>query len=263
MSNETNDFLEQPNTDFNKSENELDVLDEGSQEDNTQGGTQEEGDETDGNENGDENGKKVDTVPFHKDPKVQRYVERQIAKAMESIPKPVVDTPKDEDDYYARLIGNDTPEKVAMIREAKERDEKLINQAEERAFSRLTESQKQEAEADKKALEQLDSSLEDIEEQYSVDITSNTPVARKLRVDFLKFAERLAPKDRDGNIVDYPDMNTTFEMFQEKKPTKQDKAKDLASRSMNRSAEVSDKPKEKVTFDNVDNLFERMFLGSK
>lgn len=202
-------------------------------------------------------------LPFHKDPKVQRFIDRQVAKALESkgtVERESVRESKSEDDYYERLIGNDTPEKIAMIREAKARDERLLTQAEERAWNRLSETKKQELEADTKAEEELDSSLEDIEESYSVDITSNDPIAKKLRVDFLKFAEKLAPKDRNGNIIDYPDMHSAFETFQERKVAPvSTRAKDLASRSIGRSSEVSNKPQERVTFDNMDSIFERMF----
>lgn len=203
-------------------------------------------------------------VPFHKDPKVQRFIDRQVAKALESRGSAerefVRESKTDEDDYYERLIGNDTPEKIAMIREAKARDERLLAQAEERAWNRLTEAQQKELQADAEAEEELDNSLEEIEESFGVDITSNSPVARKTRVDFLKFVEKIAPKDRNGNLIDYPDMVSAFETFQERKqaPTST-RAKDLASRSIGRSAEVSNKPQERVTFDNMDSVFERMF----
>lgn len=202
-------------------------------------------------------------MPFHKDPKIQRFIDRQVAKALESRGTPekefIRETKAEEDDYYERLIGNDTPEKIAMIREAKARDERLLAQAEERAWNRLTEAQQKEIEADAQAEEELDNSLDEIEETFGVDITSNSPVARKTRVDFLKFVEKIAPKDRDGNLIGYPDMLSAFETFQERKTAPAStRAKDLASRSIGRSAEVSNKPQERVTFDNMDSVLERL-----
>jgi hypothetical protein len=201
-------------------------------------------------------------LPFHKDPKVQRYVEKQIAKALDGRPVEkefVKEAGESADDYYERLIGNDTPEKLAMIREAKARDEKLLAQAEERAFSRLTQEQQKEVEADRQAEEELDNSIEEIEETFNVDLTSNNPVARKTRVDFMKFVERIAPKNRNGEITEYPDMNAAFETFQSTKQTAQpSRAKDLAARGVARSAEVSDKPQERLSFDNADNIFSRL-----
>jgi hypothetical protein len=197
-------------------------------------------------------------LPFHKDPKVQRYVEKQIAKALEGH-KPEEPTRKvdeDEDDFYVRLIGNDTPEKLSMIKEARARDARLLDQAEERSFARLTKSQQEAIEADNLEEETLDNALEEIEEGFNVDLTSNTPVARKTRIDFMKFVERIAPKDRNGNVTDYPDMQAAFETFQSTRQTQPSRAKDLASRSMNRSSEVSNKPQEKVTFDSFDNFLD-------
>lgn len=201
-------------------------------------------------------------LPFHKDPKVQRYVEKQIAKALEgkTVEKEFArETGESVDDYYERLIGNDTPEKIAMIREAKLRDEKLLAQAEERAFSRLTQEQQREVESDRQAEEDLDNSLEEIEESFNVDLTSNSPVARKTRVDFMKFVEKLAPKDRNGEITEFPDMNAAFETFQStRQAAPSTRAKDLAARGVARSGEVSSKPQERVTFDNMDGFFDRL-----
>jgi hypothetical protein len=201
-------------------------------------------------------------LPFHKDPKVQRYVEKQIAKALEgkTVEKEFVkEAGESVDDYYERLIGNDTPEKIAMIREAKLRDEKLLAQAEERAFSRLTQEQQREVESDRKAEEELDNSLEEIEETFNIDLTSNSPVARKTRVDFMKFVEKIAPKDRNGEITEFPDMNAAFETFQSTRQVAQpSRAKDLAARGVARSGEVSSKPQERVTFDNMDSFFDKL-----
>lgn len=205
------------------------------------------------------------SVPFHKDPKVMRFVEKQIKKALEEHKPSEEQTfrkeTQEEDDYYIRLIGNDTPEKIAMIKEAKARDEKLLQQAEERALNRLTQQQREALEKEKQAEEQLDNALENIEENYNVDLTSNNPVARKTRVDFMKFVEKIAPKDSNGEIIDFPDMNSAFETFQEMRKTSPQSsvAKDLASRSMVRSGQASAKPQERITFDNMDSIIERMF----
>ena len=205
-------------------------------------------------------------LPFHKDPKVLRFIEKEIAKRAPKSEEETFkrDVTEDEDDYYVRLIGNDTPEKVAMIREARQRDERLLQQAEERAFNRLSKSQQEELEAERKAEEQLTNALDEIEETFNVDITSKDPVARKTRVDFMNFVEKIAPKNSRGEIIDYPDMNSAFETFQEMRKTtpNSNRAKDLASRSMARSGDTVAKPQERITFDNLDGIFERMFKKS-
>jgi hypothetical protein len=202
-------------------------------------------------------------LPFNKDPKIQRFIDKQIAKALESKGTEEQtfkrEQPTDEDDYYVRLIGNDTPEKLAMIREAKARDERMLDLAEERAFGRLTKEQQQSVEADRQAEEQLETSLEEIEESYGVDLLSETPTARKTRTDFMKFVEKIAPKNSRGEVIDYPDMNSAFETWQETKKTstQPNRAKELASRSMARSGEAIPTT-ERMSFDNVDSIMDKI-----
>lgn len=203
-------------------------------------------------------------LPFNKDPKIQRFIDKQIAKALESKGSSEQNfkrevTSDDVDDYYTRLIGNDTPEKLSMIREAKARDERMLEEATERAFNRLTNEQKQSIEADREAEEQLETSLEDIEESFGVDLLSETPTARKTRTDFMKFVERIAPKNSRGEVIDYPDMNSAFETFQEtrKTSTQPNRAKELASRSMARGGEAQPIP-ERISFDNADSIIDRI-----
>lgn len=200
-------------------------------------------------------------LPFHKDPKVLRFIEKEIAKRapkQEEVFKKEVQN--DDDDYYVRLIGNDTPEKLAMIREAKQRDERLLQQAEERAFNKLSFEKQRELEAERRAEEQLTTAIEDIEETFNVDLTSKDPVARKTRVDFMTFVEKIAPKNAQGEIVEYPDMTSAFETFKEMRKTAPSsaRAKDLSSRSMARSSNTIEKPQERITFDNIDDVFAKL-----
>lgn len=201
-------------------------------------------------------------IAFNKDPKIQKFIEKEINKRLENL-KPSEPTPvtqQDDDDYYVRLIGNDTPEKLAMIREAKARDEKMLNLAEERAFGRLTKEQQAVIEADQEAERELENAFESIEESYDVDISSNNPIAKKTRQEFVSFVEKIAPKDRNGNIVEFPDMQNAWETFSEiKKSTQQpSRAKDLASRSLNRSAETTIKPQERVSWKEVDTFMDTL-----
>lgn len=203
--------------------------------------------------------------PFNKDPKVQKFIEKEIAKRLESFkPEPVKpETVTEEDDFYARLIGNDTPEKVAMIKEYKAREERLLGQAEERAFNRLSAREKEALKADQEAEQELENAFENIEENFGVDITSNAPLAKKTRQEFVSFVEKIAPKDRNGDIVDYPDMQSAWETFNEiKKATSTpSRAKELASRSMQRSTETSSEPvlkRGRTPFSNSDDFIESL-----
>lgn len=194
-------------------------------------------------------------LPFNKDPKIQKYLDKEITKRMEEMKSQVTPekAPKehvgisDDEIYYSELIGNDTPEKVAMIRRSIARDEAFLKQAEERAFNRLSQKEQEERLADKEAEDELESAFDTIEETFDVDITSNNPIAKKNRQEFVAFVEKIAPKDRNGDIVDYPDMTSAWETFQDIKkatPTP-NRAKDLASRSMARTSEAVAAPQRK------------------
>lgn len=200
-------------------------------------------------------------LPFNKDPKIQKYLdkrEKEIENRILSSIKPTeTKETKEEDDYYVRLIGNDTPEKVAMIREAQARDERMLQQAEERAFSRLSQREQESLKADQEAEQELESAFENIEDAFDVDISSNSAQAKKTRQEFVSFVEKIAPKDRNGDIVDYPDMTSAWETFSEmKKATAQpNRAKELASRGMSRSSEATTVQQTKrLTFDDFDDV---------
>lgn len=200
-------------------------------------------------------------LPFNKDPKVQKFIEKEISKRMADF-KPAETSQKEEkevDDYYTRLIGNDTPEKVAMIREAQARDERMLQQAEERAFNRLSQKEQESLRADQEAEEELESAFENIEETFDVDISS--PQAKKLRQEFVSFVEKIAPKDRYGDVADYPDMNSAWETFSEmKKATAQpNRAKELASRGMARSSETTTSQSAKrINWNAVDDMMDSL-----
>lgn len=200
-------------------------------------------------------------LPFHKDPKVQRYIQKEVEKLAKNIkiPEPERQETRDNDDFYDRLIGNDTPEKVAMIKEAKVRDERRLQEAEERAFNRLSAREQEEVQADMEAEEELSNAFDNIEETFDVDISSNNPQARKTRQEFISFVERIAPK-QNGEIIDYPDMLSAFETFSEmKKSTSQpNRAKELASRGLSRSAETSVKQEKRIDWNAVDEMMDTL-----
>jgi hypothetical protein len=200
----------------------------------------------------------VKPLPFNKDPKIQKFIEKEISKRLEDFkPEPTkAEAPVDDkvSDVLTRLIGNDTPEKVSMIKEFKEILSEGTAKAKAEAIAELEARQNAEVEADREAEVELENAFENIEEAFDVDITSNNPLARKTRQEFVTFVEKIAPKDRNGDIVDYPDMTSAWETFSEiKKSTQQpNRAKELASRSMARSSEAT-APKDisHLGFDNI------------
>ena len=81
----------------------------------------------------------------------------------------------------------------------------------------------------------IDSQFEGLEDEYNADFTSNAPAARKARNEMLELLERISPKDDNGNITEYADMDGVYEMWKLKsekgKEGVSDRQKELASRS--------------------------------
>lgn len=189
-------------------------------------------------------------IAFHKDPKVQKYVQKQIEKALKDI-KPsateefIKETASEESDDLVsameRIIGNDTPEKVHALKMLKKTVGEMEDKASQKAINALQRERQQEVEAEAEATEELASGFENIEEEFGVDLTSNSAQAVKTRNDFVDFIKLVAPKDKEGQVTDYPDLTRTFEVFQsmKKSEARPNRAKEIASRSMARSSEVS------------------------
>ena len=186
-------------------------------------------------------------MPFNKDPKVQKFIEKEISRRLADFrPEPQStqteeDSFKDVIDSFTTVIGNDTPEKVSALNALKKSLSSLDQRASQKAIEQLESIRNEEVEADREAEDELENAFDNIEETFDVDITSNNPIAKKTRQEFVSFVEKIAPKDRNGDIVDYPDMNSAWETFSDiKKSTAQpNRAKDLASRGMRNSAETT------------------------
>lgn len=190
-------------------------------------------------------------VPFAKDPKIQRYIQKELDKRIKDIKLPeaketVRESIQEADsvlDAFTMIIGNDTAEKkMALEKLAKglsERDERTYK----RAVTEIQSIQQRQTEDDKKAEAELVQGLESIEEEFEVDITSNTPQAKKTRGEFVDFIARIAPKNGDGDITSYPDMAQAFVLFRDiSKKASPNRAKELASRGIERSGEASSAP---------------------
>ncbi len=186
-------------------------------------------------------------LPFHKDPKVQRYIQREIEKATKNVQPvaPVVTKADDEDpadDVLTRIIGNDTNEKVSAIKDFKKVLASVKEEAKLEAKRELEAVREAERQEELNAQRQLNEAFESIEENYNVDLSSNNAQAKKTRNEFIEFVQKVAPKDENGDIKDYPDFNATFELFTEMKKSSNvsnSRAKELSTRSMARSTDTS------------------------
>lgn len=187
-------------------------------------------------------------LPFNKDPKVQKFIEKEISRRLADFrPEVSRETQSEEDsfkdviDSFTTVIGNDTPEKVSALNALKKSLSSLDQRASQKAIEQLESIRNEELQDDKDAEDEVSTGFDDIEERFDVDITSNNPLAIKTRQEFVPILEKLSKKDRYGEIVEYPDFVSTWEMYQEvKKSTQQpNRAKDLASGGMRNSAETT------------------------
>lgn len=203
-------------------------------------------------------------IPFAKNPKIQRFIEKQVKKALGERPsevtKEVVREPDPTIPAEWIMAYGDTDNS----RQAWAFQQKLIDQAVQRAKSEavqeVEQSFKRSKEEEKRFQALITDNLETIEDTHSVDLTSNAPVAKKARAEFLDLIEKLSPKDQDGNVTSYADFSTAWDLYQSTK-TKEvssevtNQKKQIAGRAMVRSNETKtvnpNAPRSNITFDAI------------
>ncbi len=131
-----------------------------------------------------------------------------------------------------RIYGTDTPEATAATELLKTALKGAKEEAKAEALAALREEQQKAAQEVAKEEQAIDSMLEELEDQYGIDLTSKSSEAT--RRAFLTTLEKMSPKDSDGNIIAYADPHGVYEYLQSKKKP-DTRAKDLASRSMTQS----------------------------
>lgn len=153
------------------------------------------------------------------------------------------ETPSEYLKNIERIYGTDTPEATAATELLKNA---LKGVGEESTRKALEAFRQEQAESDKALKTEegaLESMLEDIEDDYNVDLTSEK--SETLRKAFYKNLERVSPKDSEGNILHYADHRAVWEDLQSKiikKP--ENRAKNLADRSMIQSSPTETKLQE-------------------
>lgn len=188
-----------------------------------------------------------ENLPFNKNPKMKRFIERQVEKRLREM------TPAQQQSQQSQVaVPTDVPaEWIAMYgdnedtRKAWGFQQKLLNDYGAKIKQETLESikgEKTRLESEAKANEDfIDDSIENIEEKFGVTLTT------KDRNEFLDLVQRLSPKDANGNIKEYADFHTAYEMFADKKniPDKTvARQKTLASRSSStHSTEAPTAPK--------------------
>lgn len=205
-------------------------------------------------------------LPFHKDPKLQKYVDKQIEKALKNN-KPSAEQQFKQDTQdinlppsFVKLIGNDTAEKVEVLKDMSKYFGTLKGEAKQEFLKEMQEQQEKATAADRKAQEDLDNYFEEIEETYDVDLSSKSASAKKMRSDFVDFVRKIAPKNEEGEVTGFPDLVASFEEFQErnKRSSQPSRAKELASRGLTRSTETSAAIPTGRSWKDVDRYFDKL-----
>jgi len=192
-----------------------------------------------------------DKLPFNKNPKVQRYIDKQIEKRLKDVKPTEVETFKEEikDELAAiseEIIGNDTPEKRENARKLRTALETIEKRSSAKVFEQLQAEQDRTETEDRQAQEELADGFDNVENTFGVDLTSRDPKAVKVRNEFIDFITLVAPKDEDGEVTQFPDLVETFRLYQGQgkrgNPTAS-RAKQLSARGMDRSADASNTAK--------------------
>lgn len=140
------------------------------------------------------------------------------------------------DERLLRIFGT-SPEAQELSKHFADLLAETRETAKQEALKEISSLEQQESVEVAKNEDYIDQQLEAIEDNYHVDITSNSPQAVKNRKGFLELLERVSPKDEDGTITDYADFQSTYELYAETHREKIDNSrnKEIADRSMQRS----------------------------
>lgn len=125
-----------------------------------------------------------------------------------------------------RIYGTNSPEAVEATELLKNALLSVEKRATERALEQFRAEREQEAEEVVSQEKRLDEMVEEIEDEVGSDMDKQT------KQGFFMLLEKLSPKDRDGNIIEYADHFAVWEELQARKQAPSTRAKDLAARSM-------------------------------
>ncbi len=175
---------------------------------------------------------------YHKRLEEKLQAERESNIAMAARLETLAETRKSREDdpdafkALSRIYGDDTPEAREATEILKQSLTSLEERAVQRAYEKLQEDRRQEAESVKQEEWNLESMIDQIE-------ATGANVSPEAEKGFFRMLEKLSPKDRDGNIIAYADPVATWERYQAATKKTDTTAKDMSSRSMTRSSSSS------------------------
>ncbi len=128
-----------------------------------------------------------------------------------------------------RIYGTGTPEAVEATELLKSALRGAKDEAKAEAIAAIREEQVEASEAVSVEERNLDDMVDELEDAYGVTIDGATSQG------FFQLLERMSPKDRNGDIIEYADPFSVWESYQSSRAKSDTRAKDLASRSMVRT----------------------------
>lgn len=194
----------------------------------------------------------VEQEPEPEDPQPKNRRERRLTQKLEAERQSAIDlaerlsrleearTVSEEDADYLKglelIYGTDSPEAIQATELLKKAITGVREDAENRAYQRLQDSQSKEVQAVAQAEEELDSVLDDIEDRYGVELNEDQEVA------YFQLMQKMSPKDRNGNVIALADPDAVWEIFSERMntPRTDSRAKELSARSMVQSGATKD-----------------------
>lgn len=136
------------------------------------------------------------------------------------------DNTPEVDETISRIYGTNTPEAAEATALLQKAMQNVENRATEKALEKFREEQTKERESVAKEDRNLDSMVEEIEDEAGITLDAQT------RKGFFTLLEKLSPKDSNGEVIAYADHHAVWEELQARRQAPSNRAKDLASRSM-------------------------------
>lgn len=199
-------------------------------------------------------------LPFHEDPKVQRYVQKQIEKALKERPseeKKFRQEVQDEIDLppaLVKLVGNDTEEKREALSALAKHLDSLTDRAKDKFIEEMRQQEREQAAKDKAVLDELNAGFDAIEEQSGIDLHAD----KKQRDAFLEYLRKVSHKNADGEVDQFADIPATWETFQERQKPSPSRAKELASRGLTRSNDTTPAAPQGRSWKDVERFFDKL-----
>lgn len=199
-------------------------------------------------------------LPFHKDPKIQRYIEKEVEKALKDRPseeKKFRQEVKDEIDLppaLVKLVGNDTEEKREALHALAKHLDSLTDRAKEKFIEEMRQQEREQQARDQAALDELNAGFEAIEDQFGIDVHADS----KQRDAFLEYLRKVSHKNADGEVDQFADIPAAWEAFQANQKPTASRAKELASRGLARSNDTTPAAPQGRSWKDVDRYFEKL-----